>query len=112
MSIQWETGSDPFQGELQAYVSGTWKPQLYMNSVTANKIYRSLRYRMAVRTFEYNGSDTAFDAIYCDGISDNCNCAFILHTQVQLCRSSKTKELVCSNGEIISTHISYGSGVL
>ena len=75
--------------------------QLYMNSFTANKICRSLGYKIANGTYEYtyNGSDAAFDVINCDGISEDC--VFTFHTQGQLCRSSKAIGLVCSIGKYI-----------
>ena len=95
-------GSDPSQGELQAFVNSTWRPvcsQQNMNSVTANAICQSLGCRIATRTFNYtySGVDAAFDVIYCNGISNDCD--FTPHTQGQLCQLSETKGIGCSNGK-------------
>lgn len=100
-------GTNQYEGQLQLRINGTWRPVCYssINSITGNRLCRSVGFTIAVRSFEYpyNGVDAIFDQISCYtsfGRSRNLSdCYTTTHTPDQRCSTSTTLGLVCSDGQ-------------
>lgn len=101
-------GTNQYEGQLQLFINGTWRPAVCSSNVdsfTGNRLCQLLGFKVAVRRYDYpyTGMDAIYDYALCypnSGTSRNLSdCYTTEHTAGQQCDSSATLGLVCSDGQ-------------